>query len=159
MGNLTEFAKRELDLIGMNDGDPMNAAMRNHILHMVKEFGNEGHSGFSASYAVDLLTRLLRYKPLSPLTGNEDEWIEVDNGLWQNRRHHSVFKDTEGAYDLDGKVLWEWRKHDDGEVSKLYYSNYKCRVPVTFPYSVPDSPIFEWRPSDSAPPQTEEGLI
>lgn len=166
MSNLTEFAKQELDLIGMNDGDPMNAAMRNHILHMVKEFGDEGHSGFSASYAVDLLSRLLRYKPLSPLTGNDDEWMDVsdcggrkDGPLWQNTRHHSIFKDNEGAYDIDGKVFWEWWKHDDGTVSKMYYSNFNSCIPVTFPYTVPDSPVYEWCPSDSAPPQTEEGLI
>lgn len=168
MSNLYKFAEKELDLIGMNDEDEMNGMMRKHILHMVTEFRKEGHSGFSAQYALNCLAKLLAYKPLSPLTGEDDEWTNVSaqtgSSLFQNKRYSAVFKEGKDgeAYDIDGKVFWEWFRNEDGEAIKSYYSGYESRVPVTFPYVVPDKPIYEYRKSGAetdAPPQTEEGLI
>ena len=52
-----EHAKHELDIIGLKeDSDEMDRAMRNHILKMVEVFSDEGHSGFSASYALAILS-------------------------------------------------------------------------------------------------------
>ena len=159
----------ELDRIGMTEDSPdeMNRSMRKHILHMMQEFANEGHSGFSASYAINILTKLMDFKPLSPLTGEDDEWIKHDYGIneltYQNKRRSSVFKDGDGeCYDIDGKVFWEWYKDDDGHVSLSYYSCRESRVPVTFPYIVPDKPIYEYRHSDAeprTPPQNEDGFL
>jgi len=67
MSNMVDFAKKEMDIIGLTEDGDMNGMMRKHILHMVKEFGNEGHSGFSASYALSILQKVLAYKPLSPI--------------------------------------------------------------------------------------------
>ena len=75
--SLLSHAEYELDRLGLNDDDDMNGAMRKHLLHMVKEFADEGHSGFSANYAIKCLQRLLHFKPLTPLTGEDDEWTEV----------------------------------------------------------------------------------
>ena len=79
MSNLLSHAMDELDRIGMTEDstDEMNVMMRKHVLHMMQEFANEGHSGFSASYAIGILTKLLDFKPLSPLTGEDDEWVDV----------------------------------------------------------------------------------
>lgn len=132
MGSL-EHAKTELDYIGMTETSPdeMNVMMRKHLLHMVEEFTKEGHSGFSASYAIDALTKLFRYEPLSPLTGNDDEWMEVgtQNGvdpLYQNKRCGRVFKDNNGAYDVDGKVFVDKRGA---------FTNKDSRVYITLPYT------------------------
>ena len=164
--SLVQYAESELDRIGMTDGDDMNGAMRKHLIHMVKEFADEGHSGFSASYALQCLKKLLNFKPLSPLTGKDDEWVEHDYGnrkTYQNKRCSTVFKDEDGqAYDIDGKVFWEWAKDEDGKPYKTYYTCFESRVPVTFPYTVSDEPIYEWRYSDAdpqQPAQTEEGFI
>ena len=166
--SLVSYAENELDLIGMKDDGDMNGMMRKHLIHMVKEFSDEGHSGFSASYALQCLQKLLRFKPLSPLTGEDDEWTEVSSisgyPHFQNKRCSSVFKDGKDgqAYDIEGKVFWEWVKNEDGEPYKSYYTSRDSRVPVTFPYTVPDEPIYEYRYSDAeppAPPQTEEGII
>ena len=166
---LLSHAEEELRRIGMGpDCDPedMNGMMRKHILHMMQEFANEGHSGFSASYAISILTRLMDFKPLSPLTGEDDEWMEVSEHMgrkcYQNRRRSSVFKDEEGVYDNDGRVFWEWYRDDTGEPSKSYYTCRDSRVPVTFPYTVPDKPIYEYRQSDAeprSPEQNEHGLL
>ena len=78
--------------------------MRKHILYMVKEFGKEDHSGYSASYAINLLNKLLRFEPLSPLSGDDSEWNEVGHGVFQNKRCFHVFKDADGkAYDSNGR--------------------------------------------------------
>ena len=71
MSNLLSHAMDELDRFGMTEDSPdeMNRMMRKHILHMMQEFANEGHSGFSAHYAINILTKLMDFKPLSPLTG------------------------------------------------------------------------------------------
>ena len=75
--SLVSYAESELDRIGMTEEDEYNGMMRRHLLHMVKEFSDEGHSGFSASYALQCLKKLLNFKPLSPLTGEDDEWSDV----------------------------------------------------------------------------------
>ena len=49
---LLSYAEDELNRIGLTDEDEYNGMMRNHILHMVKVFADEGHSGFSAPYAI-----------------------------------------------------------------------------------------------------------
>ena len=169
MSNLVKYAESELDRIGMTDDGDMNGLMRKHLLHMVKEFSEEGHSGFSASYALQCLEKLLRFKPLSPITGEDDEWWEHPYGesgvTYQNKRCSSIFKESEDgqAYDIDGRVFWEWiRDEETGEAVKSYYTNRDSRLFITFPYAVPDKPVYEYRKSSaepSSPPQNEDGLL
>ena len=165
MSNLLSYAEDELNRIGMTENSPdeMNVEMCKHILHMVQEFSEEGHSGFSGRYALNILTKLLDFKPLTPLTGADDEWNDVGEIYWQNKRCSSVFKKSDGTcYDIDGKVFWEWYRDGSGEAVKTYYSGSGCSVPVTFPYTVPDKPIYEYRHSDAIPQQpaqNEDGFI
>lgn len=132
-GNSEAHARRELLILGLlSDPDPdsMNRDMAEHILRMVKAFSEEGHSGFSARYAVNLLEKLLRFEPLAPLTGKPMEWSEPINneGTLQNKRASHVFKDADGqAYDIQGKVFRE----PDG----CTFTSGDSRVPVTFPYT------------------------
>ena len=165
---MLSYAESELNRIGLTDEDEYNAMMRKHILGMVQLFSDEGHSGFSATYAINILKKVLMFKPLSPLTGEDDEWTNVSeiSGTphYQNKRLSSVFKDGKDgeAYDIDGKVFWEWYKDKEGNPFKSYYTSRDSRVPVTFPYVVPDEPIYEYRHSDAeprTPPQNEEGFL
>lgn len=165
---LIQFCSDELDHIGLTEDSPeeMNRAIRRHVLHMVSEFAKEGHSGMSASYALSILKKLLAYEPLSPLTGNDDEWVNVssymDREVYQSKRCSKVFKEGDEVYNIEGKVFWEWQKRDDGSQYKSYYTNGHSRTPVTFPYTIPDKPIYEYRYSDAEPPapkQTEAGII
>jgi hypothetical protein len=165
MSNLISYAEDELNRIGMTEDSPdeMNVEMRKHIVHMVKEFSEEGHSGFSGRYALNILTKLLDFKPLTPLTGADDEWNDVGEDYWQNKRCSSVFKKADGTcYDIDGKVFWEWYRDENGEAVKTYYSGSGCSVPVTFPYTPPDKPIYEYKHSDAeprTPAQNEYGFL
>lgn len=152
MSRLVDHATAELDAIGLTAGDPdyMNQAMRNHLIHMVTEFSNEGHSGFSAGYAVSTLERLLRFKPLGPLTGEDSEWADVytqNNGVvvYQNKRCSTVFREGEDnatAYNIEGRIFWRWETDEDGNKYKDYFTNWSSRTPVVFPYDVPDQPEY-----------------
>lgn len=139
MGDLVDYAKEELKRIGMiGSGDPYNEAVTKAILDLIELFASQGHSGFTASYTINAFNKLARFKPLSPLTGKDDEWNEISPGLYQNKRYSAVFKDKDGtAYDIEGKVFT-----DDGEV---WYTSMDSRVNVTFPYVVPDKPEYIYK--------------
>lgn len=130
---LERHAERELALLmGDPDGDDMQRAMNKHLLRMVRTFAREGHSGFSASYAVSVLEKLLRYEPLGPITDDPAEWQEISEEMgricWQNRRCSHVFKDADGrAYDINGRVFVE----PDG----VSFTGTGSRVYVTLPYT------------------------
>lgn len=150
--SLLEHAEQELNIIGMTDESDH---YRKHILHMVNEFAVEHHSGFTASFTIGMLEKLLKFLPLSPLTGDDSEWNDVSqysNGvLYQNNRCSRIFKDENGAYDVEGKVFWEWseREYEEGEEGypgtykfKSYYTNGDSRTLVTFPY-IPNTEYIE----------------
>jgi hypothetical protein len=136
-GNLYAHAARELP---EPDGDRMQEAMNRGLLDLVLVFSTQGHSGFSASYAVSALEKLLRFEPLRPLTGEDSEWVNVGDNMWQNNRCGHVFKDNAGnAYDIDGKIFRE----PDGAC----YTSRDSRVPVTFPYT----PVREYVDVEATP--------
>ncbi len=131
MGNLAEHAKRELALINAGDGELYGGMLVDAVVEIVEAFGNQGHSGMSASIVVSFLEKLLRFEPLSPLQGTENEWIEVESAdekgfLLQNNRCSHVFKNQDGAYDIDGRIFRE----PDGNC----YTSCDSRVPIVFPY-------------------------
>lgn len=157
--SIINYAKKELDIVGMTEDSPdeMNRAMRKHILHMVDEFAKEGHSGSSASYALSILEKVLNWKPLSPLTGEDSEWMDVssynfDSGYtaFQNIRCPEIFKNVypdgrEEAYTINGIVFWEWFSPDgETEASKCYFTNSDSKVIIEFPYTVVP-PIYQER--------------
>jgi len=158
--NLLSYAENELDRIGMLEGDDIDGVMRKHLLHMVEEFSKEGHSGFSASYALKCLTKLLNFKPLSPLTGEDDEWRDLSDihqsPMFQNKRYFSVFKNGKdaAAYNIDGKVYWSWAKDESGREFKSFYTSNGSHLPVEFPYTVPDEPIYEYVPPERSNDQS-----
>jgi hypothetical protein len=125
--SLIDHAKQELDFAGYNDGDEMNAMMRDNVLELIQTFANQGHSGFSANFCIQLFTTLAKYEPMGPLTGKPEEWAEVTDGLWQNKRCGRVFKESDGmAYDISGRVF----EDEHG----CWYTSRDSRVPVVFPY-------------------------
>lgn len=128
------YAKSELALIE-KDERGMQEMMNRDILQIIGIFSEQGHSGFSANYAIQVLERLLRFKPLTPLTGADDEWIEPDDrGVRKNKRCSSVFQEEEGtAYDIDGIVVT-----DNGGIT--WFKSKEFRKDVAFPYVPPIHP-------------------
>ena len=135
MSNLVDYAKEELERIGMIDsGEPYNDLVAKAILDLIELFDSQGHSGFTASYTVNVFKRLAMYEPLTPLTGEDSEWNEIEPGFYQNKRYSAVFKEKDGkAYNIHGKIFT-----DDG--GKTWYSNKDSHIEINFPYIVPDEP-------------------
>ncbi|MEU2589672.1 hypothetical protein ACI2JA_19685 [Alkalihalobacillus sp. NPDC078783] len=139
MGSL-EFAKNELKRLG-GENDEMQQEINKGILEIVKLFSEQGHSGSTASYSLSILERLLDFKPVTPLTGEEDEWGEPYDvkdrmQMQQNKRCSSVFRmhyDNATAYDIEAKVV-----SDDG--GETWFQSKESFTPIEFPYVVPKEP-------------------
>lgn len=139
--SLVDFAKQELEQLEVtckdNEDLNMQKVINNDILQVIETFSNQGHSGFSANYALSIINRLLKFKPLSALTGEDSEWTKLDytdDICYQNKRCFSVFKDITGkAYNTEGKVFSD----DNGHT---WYTSKDSRVYIEFPYNVPDEP-------------------
>lgn len=104
--NLTDYATNELELAGLLDNDSDYGGMLGRaVLEIVDTFSKQGHSGSSALAAIDLVSKLLQYQPLTPLTYEDHEWMKHDEKTWQHRRKFSIFSDDQGDswYDLDEK--------------------------------------------------------
>ena len=137
MSNLIKHAEEEFKRAGYiplheEQEDGPNAWIQENVIELLKVFSEQGHSGFSAPYCINLFAKLAKFELLTPLTGEDDEWNDVTSHVmdqtptWQNKRCHSVFKTEEGAYDIDGIVF----RQPNG----CCYTTAKSRVPVTFPY-------------------------
>ncbi len=90
MSNLLKHAKSELEFAGYFNGDGINKAMAEDILQLIEVFSEQGHSGFSASHALSIFKLLADFKPISPLSGNDDEWTEVIDGVFYRLYHTFV---------------------------------------------------------------------
>lgn len=96
--NLVLHARRELELLGSQP------EIDEHVMQIVEIFSRAGHSGSSAYYTIELISRLLSYQNLTPLTDNPDEWechdegvSGVPGGLWQNKRNGEAFSNDGGV--------------------------------------------------------------
>ena len=152
MNNLNKHAIAEFKAAGWLDDtgayvDEMQEALCKHVLELLRVFADEGHSGSTAPYTVNMFKKLAMFEPLIPLTGEDWEWTEVSDGVFQNNRCGRVFKQADRfngqAYDLDGRVFYEWRERELDPDEKgypgvrRYKSSYTSRdsmVPITFPY-------------------------
>lgn len=132
MSSLIDYARKELARIPHDDTGLQDQVDR-CILDVISVFCSQGHSNSSALYVIHTLERLLRFLPLQPLTGEDDEWTEIADGKFQNKRCSRVFKDENGAYDIEGRVF-----SDDG--GRSWHQNRDSRIPVTFPYTPPTKP-------------------
>jgi hypothetical protein len=145
MSNLNKHALMEFRAAGWIDDDfnykdEMQEAICKHVLDLLLVFSNEGHSGSSAPYAVDLFKKLAMFEPVVPLTGEDWEWHEASEGVFQNKRCSHVFKQADRfngqAYDIDGIIFYDW--YTDKETGEKYKSYYGCSdsvVPIMFPYT------------------------
>ena len=164
MSNYKDHAMREFRAAGWLDEnnkytDEMQEMICNHVLALLDVFADEGHSGSSAPYAIDLFSKLAKFDPIVPLTGEDWEWNDVSNmsdldSVWyKNNRCGAVFKALDRfdgqPYYLEGKVFWEWYKDEDGEMSKSYFTNGDSSIPIEFPYTPKTEYVF--RPTEQYP--------
>ena len=136
MSNLHSHALAEFRAAGWTDDEgkfkeEMQEAICKHVLELLKVFADEGHSGSTAPYTVNMFKKLAMFEPLVPLTGEDWEWHEPSPGVFQNIRCSRVFKQADRfngqAYDIEGRVF--------REPTGACYTGAESRVPVTFPYT------------------------
>ena len=111
MSNLVEHAKKEFKVLGWDSlpEDNMQTWVVENLIELLEVFSNQGHSGSSAPYVINLFKRLANFDPIAPLTNEEDDWNDTGFGL-QHKRCSEVFKDE------DGKVYWGFgRVFTDGK--------------------------------------------
>jgi len=138
MSDMLTWAEEELKRYNFDFyDDNMNKA----VLEVIKTLVDQGHTNMSASIVITLVDRLWSWKPLTPLTGEEDEWSDIldpDGNTRQNKRYSAVFKNKETGecYDVEGRIFAE----PDG----VKFTCRESRVPVEFPYMPPDKyPVYK----------------
>ena len=134
--SLIEHAKREM-AIAWPEQDEMQDLIKENILDLLKVFSEQGHSGMTAPYVVNLFEKLAMFKPINPLTGADDEWMEYADGMFQNIRDSEVFKGSKDgpAYWISGNIF----RDQNG----CTYTCDKSRVPVEFPWVRPESTVID----------------
>ena len=136
--NLVTYAKEEMERSWPEaERDEMQQLACDNVLELLQVFSEQGHSGFSGNYVLSVFNKLVHFKPLSPLTGEEDEWYAPGehSGSQQNKRCGSIFRengDNSTAYNSEANVF----EDQDG----FTFTSYLSAAPVTFPYIVPDKP-------------------
>lgn len=109
--SLVEHAERELRAAGLFDKhSDYEGMIGDAVMALVRVFASQGHSGMSASMTVTIFDRLARFKNLTPITDNPEDWVDIDiedagQKLWQNRRDCSLFSKDAGKtyYCVDDK--------------------------------------------------------
>lgn len=120
MTSLVQHAKRELRTAGLFDADSdFDGEIGVQVSSLMDVLTAYGHSGASLEQTLSVFDKLARGKPLTPLTGEDDEWEVPEQckldypQMLQNKRYHFIFKDDEMAWDVN-----------------------KGRVAITFPHTV-----------------------
>jgi hypothetical protein len=122
MSSLLQHAKAELRRAGLYDADAdFDGDIAVQVENLVQTFVAYGHSGGSAYMTLKFFERVANHKPLTPLTGEDDEWRDLEShqpgqSLWQNVRDSRVFKDKTNAWIIDDKGAMTY---------------------ITFPYATP----------------------
>lgn len=124
MSNTHKFAEQELRILSQSSTDPENRPVIEEfipeILALVEKFGNSGQSGGSAPFTAQALSqaveKLCLQKPICPITGIDEEWVDVSgfggdkNTTYQNSRCSALFKNSDNrAYYLDA-IIWKTQK-------------------------------------------------
>lgn len=157
MNNYVTHALREFRAAGWVDetgkfNDEMQEMICNHVLKLLEVFHDEGHSGSSAPYAINLFSKLAKFEPVAPLTGEDWEWNEISddrtNGVsvFQNKRCGAVFKQSDRfdgkPYYLDGKVFWSWSTYENDLPFKSYFTSAESMTVIEFPYTPKTEYVF-----------------
>jgi hypothetical protein len=139
--NLIKHAEEELKRAGLFDADSDYAGMLgDSVLELIEVFARQGHSGMSAPMVVSLFKELASYNNITPLTGEESEWENIEPMLKQNKRNSAVFEDKKGSYfvnaiifvDPDNNRFIGKAKTKDGRtISSLQYFEFPF-LPKTF---------------------------
>jgi hypothetical protein len=110
MTTSTNYAKKELDILKQISPDAIVLEYEKEILSLYKAFNKSGQSGASAPYTATIISntlkKLLLHTPISDITGNDDEWLEISDNLYQNVRCAALFKQND-KYNYIDAIVWK----------------------------------------------------
>jgi hypothetical protein len=135
MSNLVEHAKKEFEILGWPGDNEMQQMMCDNLIELLQVFSDQGHSGFSGNYCLSYFGKLARFDSISPLTGKDEEWQEIAEGEYQNKRDSSVFKKNGQAYWIYGRIF----RDADG----CCFTSKGSRVGIEFPWIKPEPEIVD----------------
>ena len=112
--NLLEHAKRELKLAGYDISDKgceihddeeslkgyVNSCAKN-AYELIETLSKAGHSGMSIGITLGIFNKLAKWKTLTPLTNNPDEWTQLsdcESVCYQSKRNPSCFTNDFKTY-------------------------------------------------------------
>ena len=147
------WAEKEVELVcneSLEDKDAddyANGCYRS-ALKAFKSLCEDGHSGMSIGFTLNILNRLVKGKPLTSIKGTDEEWEEVERDekleAYQNKRYFGLFKNVYA----DGKVVYRDVNRTivyyDGEETG-FHSGHASKIvdelyPITLPYMPTDTP-------------------
>jgi len=142
MSNYEKHFDRELGILKKIHGKDLDDLVIRDYIKVIRGilriFATQGHSGGSAPFYAATLSRTIKdimlFKPISPLTGDDSEWVEgvgqTTDGkeMYQNKREGAVFKDGKDgqAYFIDA-IVWQGEEEHDsfaGGVEELHSRQY-----------------------------------
>lgn len=149
---VVEWAEKEIAL-AKEDADEYYSLCCDSAIKALKRLAEDEHSGFSIGVTMGILKQLVERKPLTEITGNDDEWGEDKYGAYkpphkeyQNKRYSALFKsvypdghieyfdvDRVRIHELNTDTFWQ-----NGFMSRLVNEMF----PIAFPYFPPSPPYY-----------------
>jgi hypothetical protein len=133
--NYIEWAKREIEYAKLvehkdtteitNDDDRRCEEIMNDYvdsvydsaLALLVKFSEQDHSGMSAGITLRIFNKLAKWEPLTPLTGDENEWSNETTGDQAGWEEQQNIRDTRVFRELNSdKTEWEYRFNDILEI-------------------------------------------
>ena len=136
---LLDYAKKEFEILknNMKEVDPklldQIVLLEKCIIEIIEILEKPEYKEIPENFILEFLKRLMLYMPLTELTGEDDEWVEIGDNLFQNKRCRTVFKENEECYDSEGIYFYD-------EKNDTYYTSKNSRIKIDFPYIVPTEP-------------------
>lgn len=155
--NMIEWAENEIRiaLARENENDSFYQyvkACHESALKAYKSLCGDGHSGMSISITRNILDRLIKHQPLTPIEDTEDVWTEKfwkreddQNRLYQCNRMTCFWKHVYP----DGTIIYSDNERVCGvnmnNPECIYYSGLATRIvdemyPIAMPYYPPNQP-------------------
>ena len=138
--NYKKHLEKELEIIRSSHKEGTELTIEPYlptINKIIDVFSMQGHSGCSASctsgYLSKVIKNILSFKPLSPITCTDEEWTEISENEYQNKRLSSVFKEGNGKpYYLDA-IVWKGEERYDTFTGKVedVHSRQFIKLPFT----------------------------
>ena len=121
---------------------PMQQLICDNVLSLLEVLCGQDHSGSSYPYLMGLFEAVSGFHPITPLTGEPDEWYEIGNGQYQNKRCSEVFMSGGIAYRTGGIVF----RNKEGHT----FQNSKSRVYIDFPWRYCPPEVRDEEPEEGA---------